>query len=258
MPPDHDLPQVRRVSQHATLYAQVRQELLSDVAEERLGADYRYDLDLAQRRIELSSPRGSIALEAQLLASIAVRPASILWGFAPLFADHVGQNPLAAELRRAGEHHGLDELVRDEVAYAVEPGENPVDTVAEIAHWIGQMGVELFGADTLYYTYPTGGAGSRQVVLVRQGDLALPPVTLVDVFVRFPRLASSLDDVGWALDGLCRLRQGWRFEQVPAASAQQAFRVYDEHGAWFEAAVTRDEHQRITNISGNGVHQPGA
>lgn len=259
MSTDHGLPQIRRVAQHAALFAAIRQELLAEAIEAAVGPDHSYDVDHSQQRLSFVSDQGQVHLRAHLVASVALEPRSLLWGFAAPFAPYVGPDPLAARIREAGRANSLSELVDEEVAYDLGPGQSAEDSLTNVAHDVGMVGVELFGPSTFYYTFAAGN-GSRQTLLVEQGDLALAPVDLPAVFVRLARLVPQLDDVRWSLDGLVRLRPGWSLterpsEQPSAAPAQQRLRLTDETGAYADIELTHDEQGRLTGLHSEGVRR---
>lgn len=249
------LQQIRRVGQHAAIYAMYRQELLDEMLVERLG-EYRWDADHQARRLLFSSDRGEVAATSHLLASIAARPASLLWGFAEPFAPYVGPEPLAERIRRLGEQHGLDQLTRQEVEYELAPGEDQAEAIALMAHDVGMLGVEFFGPDKVYYTFPTGG-GSRQVLLLEGLSAPVPEVTIDGLFPRLARYLMGVDDIAWSLEGLVRLLPGWRFEQIAASPQAQRLRVIDAEGASFAVAITRDAQGRVSDIGLQGVDRPG-
>lgn len=244
--------QVRRVGQHAIIYALVRQELLAELLESTGGAG-QFSLDILSHEIRFSD---SLHGRCHLLASIAVDPASMVWAYSPMFAQQVGPDPLAARIRDFGNRHQLDQLTTEENFYEVPAGSDQRDVVTNLSHDVGALGVEVFGPDVLYYSFPTGNAGSRGVVLVDQLSTPVRKVELADVMVRLPRLVQQVDDLDWSLEGLAHLA-GWRLEQQPG-DGSVGYRLTDADGAWFSLDVTRDRAGRMTNISFNGINQPGS
>ena len=247
--------QIRRVGQHAALSAIVRQELLADWLEERLGK-HRFDVDLARRELVFSSDRGRIAARAELIASIAVEPATLLWGWAPVLADRVGDDGAAHRVRAFGEQHVLPELTADEVPYLVPDGADQTDRIADVGHDAGHAAIEALGHERHYYTFPTGSAGSRVVLVLDQWRIddepgAAPPQPgFTDVFVRLPRLLQGVDDIGWSLDGLARLLPGWRCERLAdAGPGKPAWRLTDADGAAIDIATEFDQHNRLVQLN---------
>lgn len=244
------LTQVRRVGQHAALYALVRQELLSELLEANTDGG-RFSLDILTHEIRFSD---AVHGRCHLLASIAVNPASLVWGWSPMFAEHVGADPVAARIRDFGSQHNLPELTTEEVAYAVAEGQDQLQVITDLSHDVGMLGVEVFGPDVVYYSFPTGSAGSRMVVVVDQLSVPVRRLELADVMVRLPRLAQQVDDLDWSLEGLAALA-GWGLARSQPSPSSQGYRLTDTTGAWFSAEVTRDEHGRLTNIKFQGINQ---
>lgn len=239
--------QIRRCGQHACIYAMLRQELLDDVLTTQLG-DYRWDVDLGSQRFTFSSPSGEVSATAHLLASIAARPATLMWGFAPSFTQYGPAVTLSAGVRQVGQAQGLAQLTDHEVAYHVPPGADQGEVIAALAHDVGALGVELFGPGYCYYSMPIGG-GSRAVVLL--GDLShpLPEVTLADVFSRLPRYLTGIDDPAWSLDGLVRLCPGWAISQGRDATGTHYAHVTDQAGRTASVEYRTDERGRLRELS---------
>lgn len=242
------------MGQHAAMYAMFRQELLDEMLVARLG-EYRWDADHQARRLVFSSERGEVTASSHLLASIAAKPASLLWGYAEPFAPYVGSDPLAARIRELGRQHGLDELTREEVVYEYNPSEDQTEVIAAMAHDVGMLGIEFFGPQKVYYTFPTGG-GARQVLLLENLSEPVPEITIDGLFPRLARYLSGVDDIAWSLEGFVRLLPGWRFEQIMASPQTQRLRVIDPEGASFAVSMTRDSKGRVSEISLQGVDRP--
>ena len=231
----------------------MRQEAFGELQKADGGGE-RYDVDFQRSEIVFSGRR-PLTGRADLLASIAVEPPSLLWGFSDFFASNHGPHPAATRVRDFGQQHQLAELVHDEVPYADQPLDDPTDAIVHLTHDVGMMGVEIFGPDHLYYSFKTGDAGSRMVVLVSglSTDVAKP--TLADALVKLPRLVPTVDDVEWSLGGLAAL-SGWRFDTRADSSPQQLYsRLTDATGAWITVDVTRDELRRVTSVRVGGVNQ---
>ena len=250
--------QIRRVGQHAVLFATIRQELLGEHLQERLGPSNSFEVDLRTGGFAFSSDRGRITARAALIASIAVEPATLVWGWGPMFADRVAPDSEPHRLRAFGEQHGLPEFVEAEVPYDVGDVE-PRDRITELSHDLGHVAVEVLGPQWHYYSMPTGSAGSRFVLAVADWSDAPPQPTMVDVFTKLPRLLQDVDDVGWALDGLARLMPGWRCERRPdAGPGKPAWRLADAAGDWFEVACEFDASNRLVSTRCDGVHRAKA
>ncbi|MBO3725539.1 hypothetical protein J5X07_10975 [Actinomyces bowdenii] len=240
------IPQLRRVGQRAAIYALVRQEMLAEVLEQRLG-EYDWSVDLRARRFVFSSERGRITATGQVLASIALNPASLLWGFAAPFAPYVGQNSAASRISIFGARHGLEVFQREEVGYEVEPGENQVELVTTLSHDVGMAATEIFGPRILYYSGATGTAGSRQVFLLEDLSVPLPDLTLNRLFPSLTRYVMAVDDIDWSLHGLVHLMPGWSLSREDIG-ATTGYRIANTTGQSYTLSVTRGEQGEIANV----------
>lgn len=263
--------QIRRVGQHAALYAAIRQELLGEWLEERLGEN-RFDLDLRERVCGFSSERGRLTARAHLIASIAVEPATLLWAWSPQLVETAGPAELAERLRDFGAEQRLPEFTVEEVphgrAAAPDDGRAPApdDSAAEtdddrrgrivaLGHDTGQAAVEVLGADYRYYSFPTNAAGSRGVVVLDEWSEAPPEPTTIDVFTKLPRMLSEVDDIGWSFDGLARLMPGWSCERLAdAGPGKPVWRVADGAGKRFDVAAEFDDRNRLVALRVDGLH----
>lgn len=249
------LQQVRRVAQRATLYATIRQQLLADVGKDRVppGAEDNYNVDFTQGTITMAG--GGVQGRARLLASIAVDPATLLWGHSKVMRENLGNAGAADKVLEFGQRHNLHELVEEEVTYGSPDDPDQHDQIIALAHEVGQLGVELHGPHTTYYTFATGNAGSRMTVLVDNLSVELPPVELAHVMSRLPAMSTDIDDLGWSLGGLVDKLEGWKLDtRDPAGEGQEHFRVADAQGNFIVIDHTRDQHERSTNIKISGIH----
>lgn len=240
------IPQLRRVGQRAAIYALVRQEMLAEILEQRLG-EYDWSVNLPERRFVFSSERGTITATGQVLASIAVDPATLLWGFAAPFAPFTGQDPAAARIPIFGARHSLDILQREEVPYAVRPQDNQVDVITSLSHDVGMAATEIFGPTALYYSGATGGAGSRQVFLLDDLSVPVPELTLGRLFPSLTRYVMAVDDIDWSLHGLVHLMPGWSLSREDAG-VTTGYRITNSRGESYMLSVTRNEQGGIANV----------
>lgn len=248
------LVQVRRVAQHSVLYALLRNERLGEF--DAMRPPTTFDVDASGGRVTFRSEQGGeLTGRARFLASIAVDPATLLWGFSPSMEQHTGPNEVARRIREIGLGEGFEQLSAEEVPYQVGEGRDQHDVIAALGHDVGQLGVEFFGPDVCYYTYPTGNAGSRGVVLVDQLSEPIPPVELRDVFVKLPRLIEHVDDLSWSLGGLVRQLPGWKVDwRKDSTPERRVFRVVDDKGAHFVGEAAYDGQQRLTRVNLDGLH----
>lgn len=249
--------QIRHVAEHALIFAVTQQELLNEWLDERLGNDYRFDVDLTAGRIDFSSDRGTISARPHVVASIARTPATILWGFHEFFAGRVPADAPIHHVRAFGEAQGLAEFSDGEIAYPFDPEtEDQGQAISRAGHLIGIAMIEIFGPSFHYYIAPSGG--SVMVLLLEQWSEAPPRVDLTSIMVRLARLVPTVSDLGWALGGLPRLLPGWSVADTEASTpGASAWRLADEVGRWCAIEVTRDDLQRITNMRVQGPFAQG-
>lgn len=250
--------QVRRVAQHAVLYSRVSQELQSAWQKSVLGPQSSFGIDATTARFTLSSPDARLEARCQIIASIASSPASLLWGFAPLFRDNPTLSAAAGYIREFGQQHRLAEFTTDEIPYPFDPAtQDQSAVIADVSHTIGQAAIEIFGSTYTYYSAQT--THTRLVYLLDQWSVSPPEVDLDAVMVPLPRLVQDCDDLGWSLDGLVRLRPGWALaEEPPQSGGHQRWRIFDERHRSITLEVTRDRHGRLANAQVSGVHSPSA
>lgn len=247
--------QIRRVAQHAVLYSRASQELQARWQQSVLGPESRFDIDAAAARFTLSSPTARIEARCQVVASIASSPATLLWGFAPMFRDYPALSAAAGYIREFGQRHQLAQFTTEEIPYPVDPSRDQQAVIADVSHQIGQAAIEIFGSGYTYYSAPT--THTRLVYLLDQWSVAPPEVDLEAVLVPLGRLVQDCDDLGWSLDGLVRLRPGWALtEEQPQHGGQQRWRIFDERRRSITLEVTRDQSGRLTNVQASGVHGP--
>lgn len=221
----------------STLFAVLRQEQLG-VLTDTLG-EHRWDVDMQAGTLTFSSlhdPQRRIECRAHFIASIAPGPRSLLWGWAHPNGDPNGQ---AAALRAYGEANGITELTRPELPLP-DLGDDPAAGVAQIAHQIGAVAIEITGRSP-YYSSPLGG-GSRAVFML---EAPLPPLTLAEALPSLPRLIGTLPlrDARTAVWGLAQ-HAGWQLEWSDAEFT--GARLTD--GSTNAANFTFDEAGRITGL----------
>lgn len=250
------LEQIRRVAQHAAIHSDIHQELWHLQLESLLG-EHRFDVDLAAQAIEFSSERGSVVAGAQLIASIAREPATLLWAWSPQFDYLTRGEGVAHRLREFGERAGLDEFAREEVPHGLE-GPEQFERMRELAHDIGRAAIEVLGPGCRYYSMPTADEQTIAVLAVHGFSEPPPQATIEDVFVRLPRMLAQVDDIGWSLHGLVRLLPGWRWEQLEEDARQRAWRITGDDGRWFTFTAGYDEEGRLVSLGGRGIEEPEA
>lgn len=249
-------PQIRRVGQHAVLFSQLRQELLGEWLDERLGESHHYNVDLGTGEFVFTNGIDRVSATAHLVASIAVSPSTLIWGWAPMFDGRGAQDGATRHLREFGVAQQLDEFTTEEVRYAPEPlsDEEAPGAIAALSHDLGAAAVEALGPAFRYYSMPTGKAGSRFVVALDGFSEAPPEPDAATVFSRMARLLDSADDLGWSLDGLARLLPGWRCDRLADAGPRTPmWRLTTNDGRAIDITVEHDELGRRTSTKVSGV-----
>lgn len=227
------------LADRASLFTALRQDALAQ-ATDALG-EHRWDVDMAAHTLTFSAnddPARRLTARVHLIASIAPGPRSLLWGWAHPNGEPDGA---AAQLRAYGEQYGIDDLVRPEIPFPEDTGDDVSDWVAQAAHTIGGVAVEITGRSP-YYSAPIGG-GSRAVFLL---DLTLDAVTVATAVTGVPRVlaGNAIADQRGALWDLARLA-GWGMQWTDEAYSGAV--VSDATGS---ATFTFDEQARITGIEG--------
>ena len=235
------IPEIRRVGQHAALYSSLCQELFDEWLNEELGPHNFHNDPLNKkfsfyRGTEHSRPEKEITSIPYFLGSVAIEPATLLWGFSPIHEPHGGPHTAARSMREFGLPHQLRDFVVEEVPYRYSDKSQPHDANM-LSHDIGQAAVEIFGPDTRYSSLPTGNAGFRGIYLHQSFSEPAPQPRLSHVMSRLPRLLGDCDDIGWSLDGFARL-MGWSLETTePAESFHSSWKMISDQGAPVEVHV---------------------
>ncbi|UPL11428.1 DUF6882 domain-containing protein [Microbacterium sufflavum] len=224
------------LADRAALFTALRQDALSAAAD-ALG-EHRWDADLTAGTLTFTAnadPTRQLVTRAHLIATIAPGPRSLLWAWAHPQGDPQG---VAAQLRAYGTEHGVAELTSPEVPFPAEAS-GDADWIAQAAHTIGGVAVELTGRSP-YYSAPVDG-GTRAVFLL---DAPLAPLTVADAVVALPRVLSgaALPDARTSVWDLARLA-GWTLTWTDEAFSGAT--VVDTSGT---ATFRFDEQARIRGV----------
>ncbi|MCK2026639.1 hypothetical protein KZC56_10045 [Microbacterium sp. SSW1-47] len=224
------------LADRAALFTALRQDALSAAAD-ALG-EHRWDADLTAGTLTFTAnadPTRQLVTRAHLIATIAPGPRSLLWAWAHPQGDPQG---VAAQLRAYGTEHGVAELTSPEVPFPAEAS-GDADWIAQAAHTVGGVAVELTGRSP-YYSAPVDG-GTRAVFLL---DAPLAPLTVADAVVALPRVLSgaALPDARTSVWDLARLA-GWTLTWTDEAFSGAT--VVDTSGT---ATFRFDEQARISGV----------
>ena len=251
---------MRRVSQHSVLHAVIRAELTSDWLAERLGPHHSWDVDLDRAAFAYDNGTEQITARAQLIASLAEEPATLVWGWTPPFAHWQAPDSDIVRLRQVAERAGLSELTTPEIPYPYRPGvDDQAAAIAAFSHEVGGAAIELLGPSFDYYSAPTGPA-RRMVLLLDRWSEPVPQVTPEAVFQRLPRLAAGVDDLAWSLDGLVQLLPGWGVRRLPdprpqpGTAAAAEWELTSADGRFLTLLAEWDQRGRVVRTQESGIH----
>ncbi|MGO1803195.1 MAG: DUF6882 domain-containing protein [Microbacteriaceae bacterium] len=228
------------LADRAALFAALRQDALT-TAVDALG-EYRWDADMAAGTLTFSSttdPSHNLVTRPHLIATIAPGPRSLLWAWAHPQGDREG---VAAQLRDYGAQYDMPELTQSELPFPDDIGSDIEAWIADTAHQIGTIAVEITGRSP-YYSAPIGG-GTRAVFLL---DAPIPPTTVAEVVIKSPRLLSNLglDDTRSSVWDAARLA-GWNLEWSDAEFTGAT--ISDGSSS---AMFQFDEQARVTKVEGS-------
>ncbi|WP_426184496.1 DUF6882 domain-containing protein [Microbacterium sp. TWP3-1-2b2] len=230
------------LADRAALFASLRQDALT-TAVDALGEN-RWDADMAAGTLTFTAkenPAHQLVTRPHLVATIAPGPRSLLWAWAHPQGDAQG---VAAQLRDYGTQYGITELSQPELPFPEDTGSDLDQWIAQVAHQIGTVAVEITGRSP-YYSAPIGG-GTRAVFLL---DAPLAPLTVRDAVISVPRILSglALSDARSSVWDAARLA-GWNLQWTDEAFSGAI--VTDASGS---ATFRFDEHARITGIEAPGL-----
>lgn len=228
------------LADRAALFASLRQDALTD-AVDALG-EHRWDADMAAGTLTFSAtsdPSRTLVTRPHLVATIAPGPRSLLWAWAHPQGDPQG---IAAQLRDYGAQYGLTELTQSELSFPEDAGDDLDAWIADAAHQIGTIAVEITGRSP-YFSAPIGG-GTRAVFLL---DAPIPATTVAEASAKLPRILSGLNlsdarSSVWDAARLAGWNMQWTDEEFTGAT------VSDDSGS---VTFRFDEQARITGIEGS-------
>ncbi|GAB3600372.1 DUF6882 domain-containing protein [Microbacterium tumbae] len=228
------------LADRAALFTALRQDALA-AATDALGENH-WDADMNAGTLTFTANADStrqIVARPHLIATIAPGPRSLLWAWAHPQGDAQG---VAAQLRDYGQQYGIAELAQAELPFPADTGADVDAWIAETAHQIGTVAVEITGRSP-YYSAPVGG-GTRAVFLL---DAPLAPLTVGDATTVLPRVLAglALNDARSSVWDAARLA-GWNLQWTDEAYTGAV--VSDASGS---ATFRFDEQARITGVEGS-------
>lgn len=227
---------LRSLSDRAALFTALRQDQLA-AALDTLG-EHHWEADLAAGTLTFTSntdPSRTLVAKAELIASIAPGPRSLMWGWALPQAD---PNGISARLREYGQQHDVAELTSPEVAFPADTGTDLQDWIRGFADDVAGTATEITGYSPSY----TADVNGTRAVLIMEAPLE--PLTVAAAVAALPRVLRErpLNDPRTAVWDLARLA-GWQLNWADAAYS--AATVVDATGS---TTFRFDENARITGI----------
>lgn len=204
---------IRRMGQRNCIYAALRQELMNGVLAERMGdfKSRRHQVDLASQRFVMMSDSGEVTAKVHLLATVAVNPPTLMWGYSDVLARYPDATRLAHKVYEYGLEHHEEELTTQQVPYTLPGDEDQEAVIVDVAHDIGCAAITIFGSDYYYYG-SSFRSGSYAVLLLEDLSVDVPPITLKYLQPRLMDYLLQVDDLVWSLEGLVELMPGWSLD----------------------------------------------
>lgn len=225
------------LADRAALFTALRQEAFT-AAVDKLG-EHRWDADMAAGTLTFSSnanPDQQLVTTPHLIATIAPGPRSLLWAWAHPQGDPAG---VAAQLRDYGTQYSIAELAQSELAFPEDIAGDLDEWIAQTAHQIGAVAVEITGRSP-YYSAPIDG-GTRVIFVL---DAPIAPLTVQDAIIAAPRVLEglSLSDARSSVWDAARLA-GWSMQWTDDRFSGAT--VSDASGA---ATFRFDEQARVIGV----------
>ncbi|GAB3262358.1 hypothetical protein GCM10027425_26230 [Alteromonas gracilis] len=189
----------------AVLFTQLRQQQLGVHLDREVGADRRWDADLAVGTLTFASGPRAVVARAGLIASLSSGSSSLRWAWA---VPDVPTGDLSARLRAHGDDAGVPTLSQPEVPLQVLGGESGEQATLAAAHELGAVVTAVTGAAP-YYVAPSG-EGRFALFALEVPDLAPLRLTpeVPDVIAAVLGSGAVLDH-RTAVHGLAELA-GWQ------------------------------------------------
>lgn len=203
-------PDLQQVNDQSALFCALSQDFFTENLSERLG-EHRWQLDRETSELTYLNDEGAtVTARAEMVASIAPGPRSMLWAWA-----HPQSNgALTEQVRTYGQTHQIASLTTAELAFPTDAtGEDLRPEIIELAHQVAQVTVAITGVSP-YHLAPAAG-GTIAVFALTNHDF---PLMRLDYRV-LARLAPYLSDgtirdQRAAVHGLATLA-GWQITWTP-------------------------------------------
>lgn len=255
---------IRRVGQHATIYANVRNEYIMECMEEHAGEVLGYaekETD-GKHLLQLHGTENRVTMSAHQIASVDVERATLRWRWAENALENDASVPnganIAAAMRAWGEENELPSFSSPEVPYELSEFDDedfdPAEAAAvSVAGDVGDSAFEIFGENSSYVCIPTDDGDTWRVFLIDGYTIPIPIMDLDALFVRIGRLVTECDDPAWSIEGIAYQREDWTVEEIAPESKQQAWKIADFEGRYFVVELSFDEDGNIAEIAQRGI-----
>lgn len=198
------------VADRAAFIARIRQTLLGDMLDARLGPLHGFTVDTLTGTFSFTNDDGdAVPAIPTFIASVAPKPRTMVWGWA--LPDALGADRFAVE--RLGQRFGLPGLTTPGLDFAAD-ATNDHDETAQLSHLAGIIAIEAI-REGVYYSIP---APEDARITFHLRGLNLPEPTLDDVRRVAPDLVGSgmCQDMRSSVFGLAE-HCGWHLEWKDAA-----------------------------------------
>lgn len=251
---------IRRVGQHATIYANARNEYIMECMAEHAGEVLGYaekETD-GKHLLQLHGTENRVTMSAHQIATVDVKRATLRWRWADYAFGNNASVPnganIAAAMRAWGEENELPSFSSPEVPYDLpRAGFDPAEAAASVARDVGDSAFEIFGEDSSYVSIPTADGAAWRVFLIDEYTIPIPVMDFTTLFVKIGRLMAECDDPAWSIEGIAYQREGWIVEEIAPEREQQAWKITDEEGRYFVTERSFHEDANVVETSQRGI-----
>lgn len=277
------IPDIRRVGQHAALYAHARCEHIMEQIEDRVGDDWGIAVGEIQGeqyyqfqgRVKLANVR------VELVATVDVESATLKWEWADEAAvsgaAELGRRLAAEVMREWGEEQDLSGFTTPVVPYEVpewdgdeaesgsgedtedEEGEEGDELYAQsiaaaaVSEDVGDSAFEIFGSHACYATIPNEDESEIRIYLMDSFNPPMRETDLSVMFVKFDAILLECDDPVWSIEGIAYQREDWTVEEIEPEKKQRAWKIADSEGRYFVVELSFNEDGTIAELGKKGL-----